>query len=232
MKEGKDDMSTQPITLRLPGENDYFTREAYKTLRSNIQFCGKGIKVIAVTSVMENEGKSTISLHIGKSFAELGKKVLVIDADMRKSVMAGRNTTADMPVGLSEILTGFKDPSECIYHVKDLDMRVVFAGTYPPNPVELLSTKDFAELIEACRTEYDYVVIDCPPLGMVIDAAVIAPLCDGVILVMSSRKVHYKQALKVIEWIEKSGAKFLGVVRNHNGKPDKNEKKRKHKKDE
>ena len=90
-------MSIEPITLNLPGKGEYFTQEAYKTLRTNIQFCGQNIKVIAITSVHENEGKSTVSLHIGKSFAELGKRVLVIDADMRKSVIAGRNTTANMP---------------------------------------------------------------------------------------------------------------------------------------
>ena len=223
-------MSTQPITLNLPGEKDYFTQEAYKALRSNIQFCGKDIKVIAVTSVQENEGKSTISLHVGKSFAELGKKVLVIDADMRKSVMAGRNTSAEKPNGLSELLTGLQDASECFYQVQDLDMYVMFAGTFPPNPVELLSSNGFAELIKTCRAEYDYIIIDCPPLGMVIDAAVIAPLCDGTIMVMSSHKVHYKQALNVIEQIEKSGAKFLGVVRNHKGRPE--QKKMKEKKAE
>ena len=67
-------MNLQPITLNLPGENEYFTQEAYKTLRTNIQFCGQHIRVIAITSVNENEGKSTVSLHIGKSFAELGKR--------------------------------------------------------------------------------------------------------------------------------------------------------------
>jgi capsular exopolysaccharide synthesis family protein len=214
-------MSLEPISLNLPGENEYFTQEAYKTLRTNIQFCGKNVRVIAVTSVRENEGKSTVSLHIGKSFAELGKKVLVIDADMRKSVIAGRNTTANSPSGLSEYLTGLKGADECFYPVKDLNMKVVFSGLYPPNPVELLNGESFSELINECRQEYDYIIIDTPPLGQVIDAAVVATKCDGVIMVLGSKKVHYKEAQELVDQIEKSGSKMLGIVLNHRNKSEK-----------
>lgn len=213
-------MSMEPITLKLVGEGDYFIQEAYKTLRTNIQFCGKNIKVIAITSVNENEGKSTISLHIGKSFADLGKKVLFVDADMRKSVIAGRNTTVDTPGGLSELLTELKEKEECFYPVKDLPMDVVFSGPYPPNPVELLNSDMFAKLIGDAREEYDYVIIDTPPLGQVIDAAVVATKCDGVIMVLGSSKVHYKQAQELVQQIEKSGSKMLGIVRNRRGKND------------
>ena len=79
----------EPIKLKLPGENDFFTQEAFKVLRTNLQFCGQDIKVIAVTSCNENDGKSTVAMHIAKSFAELDKRVLLIDADMRKSVLVG-----------------------------------------------------------------------------------------------------------------------------------------------
>ena len=211
----------EPIKLSLPGENEYFTQEAYKTLRTNIQFCGKKIKVIAMTSVNENEGKTTISLHVGKSFAELGKRVLVIDGDMRKSVAAGRNTSADNPNGLSELLTGLKTLEECIYNVADTTMDVIFSGPYPPNPVELLNGETFAKLIDDARLTYDYIIIDTPPLGYVIDAAVVATKCDGVIMVLGSSKVHYKQAKELVEQIQKSGAKMLGVVRNHRRKNEK-----------
>ena len=214
-------MNLEPIDLNLPGEGEYFTQEAYKTLRTNIQFCGQNIRVIAITSVNENEGKSTVSLHIGKSFAELGKKVVVIDTDMRKSVIAGRNTSANTPSGLSELLTGLKEKEQCFYPVKDLPMDVVFSGPYPPNPVELLNNEKFENLIKQCREDYDYIIIDTPPLGQVIDAAVVATKCDGVIMVLGSTKVHYKQAQELIEQIEKSGAKMLGIVRNHRRRNDK-----------
>ena len=87
--------------LKIPGKNDFFTQEAYKVLRTNLQFCGNDIRVIALTSCNENEGKSTVTLSLGKSLSELNKRVLVVDADMRKSIMAGRNTTAKNTVGLS-----------------------------------------------------------------------------------------------------------------------------------
>lgn len=203
--------------LKLDGTNDFFTQEAYKTLRTNLQFCGADVRVIAVTSCNENEGKSTISMNLGKSLAELGKEVLVIDADMRKSVMAGRNTNAKKPAGLSEILTGMITIGDGIYTTQYENLHLIFAGKYPPNPVELLSGKYFAALLSECRKVYDYVIIDTPPLGMVIDAAVIAPLCDGTAIVMAENRVRSKQALEVMAQLEKSDCKILGVIRNYVG---------------
>ena len=199
----------KPIQLNLPGNNDFFTEESYKVLRTNLQFCGKDVRAIALTSCNENEGKSTVSLHIAKSFADLGKKVLMIDADMRKSVIAGRNTSAVKPSGLSEVLTGLNTLEECLYPVEDSSLQILFAGQYPPNPVELLNSKYFE-----ARESYDYIIVDTPPLGQVIDAAVIAKQCDGVAMIISNSKVHYKDAQNVVDIINKSGCKMLGVIRN------------------
>lgn len=201
--------------LKLAGTEDFFTQEAYKVLRSNMQFCGQGIHTIAITSCFENEGKSTISLHLGKSFAELGKKVLVIDADMRKSVMVGRNSSSKNVKGLSELLTGLAGFQDCIYETQYESLNVIFAGKYPPNPVELLSSVHFTELLEAVKEKYDYVIIDLPPLGMVIDAAVVAPQCDGVALVVSVNNVKYSQAQEVVDQLKKSKSRILGVIKNN-----------------
>ncbi len=201
--------------LKLVGTDDFFTQEAYKVLRSNVQFCGQNIRVIAITSCYENEGKTTISLHLGKSFAELDKKVLVIDADMRKSVMAGRNSSSKDVKGLSELLTGLAKLEECVYESQYPGLHLIFAGKYPPNPVELLSSTHFAEFLEFVKEKYDYVIIDLPPLGMVIDAAVVAPQCDGVALVLSDDTVRYSQAQEVISQLKTSKSKILGVIRNN-----------------
>lgn len=204
----------ESIKLKLPGVNDFFTQEAYKVLRTNLQFCGQDIRVIAITSCNENEGKTTVALHLGVSLAKLGKKVLVLDADMRKSIMAGRNTTAVNPAGLSESLTGMRTVGECIFGTQYPTLHIMFAGKYPPNPVELLSSKRFSALLAEFRKVYDYIIVDTPPLGRVIDAAVVAPNCDGVVLVIGDKNVRYRQAQEVVAQLEKSNSKILGVVRN------------------
>ncbi len=201
------------ITLTLPGENNFFIEEAYKVLRTNLQFCGQDVKVICVTSCNENEGKSVVSLNVGKNFAALGKRVLVIDADMRKSVIAGRNLDVEDPKGLSEVLTGLCTLDECLYRVEDTEMHVLFSGQRPPNPVELVSGKYFDQLVQECRGRYDHIIIDTPPLGQVIDAAVIARACDGAVLVLGT-PTSYRRVQSVIDQLRKSGCNFLGIVRN------------------
>ena len=147
--EGKEDQEKTgvrimgKITLKLPGEKDFFTQEAFKVLRTNLQFCGQDVQVISITSCDENEGKTTVSLQLARSLAELGKNVLIIDADMRKSVMAGRNTDAKDIVGLSEVLTGMVKLKDAIYSTQYPTLQLIFAGKYPPNPVELLIGKYF-----------------------------------------------------------------------------------------
>ena len=201
--------------LKLAGSNDFFLQESFKTLRTNIQFCGPEVRVVAVTSCHENEGKTVVSLNLAKSFAELGKKVLVVDADMRKSVIAGRHTSVKGPAGLSEVLSGLEQVSECVYETQIPGLHLMFSGQYPPNPVELVGGSYFARLLRNARESYDYVIVDTPPLGMVIDAAVIAPQCDGVMMVMANDSVRVRQAQEVVAQLEKSGAKLLGVVRNN-----------------
>lgn len=204
--------------LKLSGTEDFFMQESYKVLRSNVQFCGQDVRTIAITSCYENEGKTTISLNLGKSFAELDKKVLVLDADMRKSVMAGRNTTSKEIKGLSELLTGLADFEDCVYETQYPSLNIIFAGKYPPNPVELLSSVHFEELLNVLRKQYDYIIIDLPPLGAVIDAAVVAPLCDGVALVISNDNVRCSVAQGVIDQLKTSKSKILGVIRNDTNK--------------
>ena len=207
----------EKINLTLSGQDDFFTIEAYKTLRTNIQFCGKDIRVIGVTSCTENEGKTTIALNIAKSFSELGKRVLVVDADMRKSVMAGRNTDAKDGVGLSEVLTGLSQLGDSLYATQYPGLNILFSGKYPPNPVELIGGKYFGAAIEALKNVYDYIFVATPPLGQVIDASIAATQCDGMILVIGNTKLHVKQIQDTVEQLKKSGCPILGAVRNHAG---------------
>ena len=202
------------LTLKLPGNDNFFVQEAYKTLRTNLQFCGQDVKVIVFTSVHENEGKSTIALHTAKSMADLGKKVLLLDADLRKSVLAGRNTNVRKAIGLSEVLTGMSSIQDCLYATQCPGLHILFAGKYPPNPVELLGSKYFAKLVTEARKVYDYVIVDTPPLGQVIDAAIVAPNCDGAVLVVGN-DVSASAASNVISQLKKTDCKILGAVHNY-----------------
>lgn len=201
--------------LKLPGEGNYFMQEAMNVLRTNIQFCGRDVKVIAITSCFANEGKSVISLMIGKSLSELGKKVLVIDADMRNSVMAGRNSDSRNVQGLSEVLTGLEAFDNIVYTTQYENLDVLFSGQYPPNPVELLNGQYFDQLLTEQKEHYDYIIVDTPPLGMVIDAAVISAKCDSAIVIIGKKDVKYRMAQDVVEQLKKSGCKVLGVVLNN-----------------
>ena len=116
------------------GEKDYRTEESFKTLRTNIMFSGVQNKVIAVTSCTPNEGKSTISLALAKSLAESGKSVLMIDADLRKSVLAGRVRAKDEVKGLSHFLSGLADTNEVLCRTQEERLIVIMAGVVPPNP--------------------------------------------------------------------------------------------------
>lgn len=202
------------VNFNTSASNDYLTSEAFKTLRSNVLFCGTDIKIILVTSTNEGEGKSTVATAFAKSFADISKRSLLIDADMRKSSILRRNIKSQNILGLSELLSGQADISQIIYSTQDANFDVIFSGRFPPNPVELLSSPKFKEYVEKLSKFYDYIIIDTPPLGPVIDAAVISSFCDGALLVISPGKTHYYQAVSAKEQLLKSGCRILGAVIN------------------
>ncbi len=207
--------STKHINLKTYVEDNYTMKEAYKSLRTNIQFCGDDVRVIAITSCMPNEGKSTITLELSKSLAELGKKVLLIDGDLRKSVLVNKYADAVGIEGLSQFLSGQAVLQDVLYSTQFPNFYMIFSGAFPPNPVELLSKNKFKDFVENAKSTFDYILIDCPPLGNVIDAAVIASVCDSAIMVISSNSVSYKFAKNVKSQLEKSGCRILGAVLNN-----------------
>lgn len=193
-------------------EKDYRANEAYKTLRTNIEFSGEDNKVIVFTSCTPGEGKSTVSLSLAASLAETGKKVLFIDADLRKSVLAQRHKLAVK--GLSHFLSGQADINGIIYKNQKTDLFVMFAGVIPPNPAELLGQSRFESLLNISRKLYDYVIVDTPPLGSVIDSAIIARRCDAAVLVIAANTISHKFAATVKGQLEKSDCPIIGVVLN------------------
>ena len=192
----------------------YDVNEAMKLLRTNLQFCGKDKKVIMITSTLADEGKSTVSMNLCRSLAQLGSRVVLLDADMRKSVLADRFTKERNLPGLSHLLSG-RNGLEDVLMETDMDnFHMILAGRVPPNPAELLSSARMQKLIEICREEYDYVIIDCPPINLVVDAAIVAPLCDGIVMVVSSGNVPYRLAQGALDQLQATGCPVLGAVLN------------------
>ncbi|MBE6750797.1 MAG: CpsD/CapB family tyrosine-protein kinase [Ruminococcaceae bacterium] len=194
--------------------NSFITKEAFKTLRSNLLFCSKDIKTILITSTIENEGKTTVTTELARSFSEINKKTLLIDADMRKSVILRKTIKTQNIMGLSELLSGQAEIGQVLYNTQIPNFDVIFSGRFPPNPVELLSSESFAEVISKLRNHYDYILIDTPPVYPIIDAAVIGAHCDGSVIVVSPGKPRIDETLYVKDQLEKGGCKILGVVVN------------------
>lgn len=204
----------QSVKLQFDQKNDYRIKEAFKTLRSNIEFSGSDIRVIAVTSCTPNEGKSSVAMEVAKSFAEAGSRTILIDADMRKSVLVGRYKTGAVRKGLSQSLIGKTTLEDTICETNLKNLYMIFAGPVPPNPSELLGDRLFEQMLQKLRKIFDYVIIDTPPLGSVIDAAVVAKRCDGTVIVVENNTVSYRFVQKVKEQLDKTESRILGVVLN------------------
>lgn len=194
-------------------EYPYAYSEELKQLRTNIEFSGSDKKVILMTSAYSQEGKSTLCLDLCRSFAELGKSVLLIDADMRLSTLANkRQAGSPVPKGLSHLLSGQTAMDNVLYQTNTPHFYTIFAGRVPPNPTELLSNKKMSSLISWARANFDIIFIDCPPIRIVADASVIAPLADGALVVIKSNIVSRKAALDVIKQLQRVNCPILGVV--------------------
>lgn len=209
-------MSRKKIEIKRMDEQDYGRREALNSLRTNLQFCGDDIKVLLLTSCTTNEGKSTISMQLALSLGEAGKRTLLIDADLRKSVLVGRHGMhADKEIkGLSHYLSGQEKIEDVIYESSLEKVDMIVAGPVVPNPTELLGNRYFEKLLEYGRENYDMVIIDSPPLGSVIDTAVIAPKCDGAVIVIESGAISYRFVQDVKKQLEMTGCRILGAVLN------------------
>ena len=204
----------QTVNFNAIEKLDFRTKESYKTLRTNLEFSGRDRKVISVTSCTPNEGKTSVSFQLALSVAEGGKRVVLVDADLRKSVLKGRYKTNASRYGLSHYLSGQASIADVTCKTNIENFYVIFSGPVPPNPSELLGNDAFRLLLEYLRNEYDYVIVDTPPLGSVIDGAVAAQYCDGTVVVIESGAISYKFAQKVKEQLEKVDCRILGVILN------------------
>lgn len=188
--------------------------EYYNSIRTNIQFSGRDLKVITLTSAQPGEGKSTTSTNLAISFAKAGFRTLLIDADTRNSVMSGTFKSNERYQGLTSFLSGNAELSDVICDTSIDNLMIIPAGQVPPNPTSLIQNDNFKSMIETVRGLYDYVIIDTPPLGLVIDAAILAHHSDASLLVVKAGADKRRTITKLREQLEQSGSVFLGVILN------------------
>lgn len=188
--------------------------EYYNSIRTNIQFSGRDLKVITLTSAQPGEGKSTTSVNLAISFARAGFRTLLIDADTRNSVMSGTFKSNERYQGLTSFLSGNAELSDVICDTSIDNLMIIPAGQVPPNPTSLIQNDNFKAMVETVRGLYDYVIIDTPPLGLVIDAAILAHHSDASLLVVKAGADKRRTVTKLKEQLEQSDSVFLGVILN------------------
>ncbi len=202
------------IKMQLPDISDYKMAEGLNQLKTNLAFCGDGIKAITITSSVPNEGKSSVALSLVRSMTENGKKILLVDCDLRKSVMAAKYHMEGIGKGMSHYLTGQATKEEIVYEVEKEGFYLTVAGPLSPDPTSLINSALFGKFIRQAKEVFDYVIVDAPPLGLVIDAVIIGQHTDGTIVVIEQGTIRRKMIQGVIKQLKKGNIRILGAVLN------------------
>lgn len=204
--------------------NQFDLNEVYRQLRTNIEFMqlDEQLQVVNITSTTKNEGKTTVSLNLAKIFATKYQGVLLIDCDLRNPSihkMIGQSNSK----GLSNLLSEYSNDMvvrdrEEVFHVQfnpeDYPLDVITTGTKVPNPTEVLSSNRFRKFMELVREQYNYIIIDCPPVGYVADAVPVSNISDGTLYVISCKEKHKKQVKNAITDLQRNGVNLVGTVLN------------------
>lgn len=200
----------------LNNDSPFAVKEAYVKLRTSLMFCmtaskNRVCRTFAVTSAMPSDGKSLTAANIAISYAMMDKKVMLIDADMRRPTQR-RLWNVRKSSGLCDFLANIGSLE--ISKVSELPLWIVCTGTIPPNPSELLSSDKMKGFVIACSERYDYVIIDTPPINTVADAQIVSTYVDGMLLVAKSGRTTADQLNMAIDTIKRAGGNLCGVVLN------------------
>lgn len=186
--------------------------EAYRTLRTNLQFSSvdEELKTILVTSSNASEGKTTTVCNLAVSFAQIGKKVLILEGDLRRPRLH-KYLNLSNQTGISNVLAQ-QVTAKSVIQTTVLDIDVLTCGPIPPNPAELLNSQRMKQLIENLKTQYDIILVDAPPVGVVTDAAILSTLVDGTLMVVASHQTDSDLALRAMKLLQNVEARILGTV--------------------
>lgn len=203
-------MDKEIIEIRNANRN-FAPMEAFKTLRTNLLYT-EDLKVIALTSSTPDEGKTITAFHLANSFAQMGKKVCLVDCDLRRSSLNDYLMLNKRYSGLSEALT--KQTKSYIRSTNVDNLFIVLSGKKPPNPSEILSSQSFDKVINELKKTFDYVIIDTPPVTVSMDATIVGRQADGVVLVVRNEFTKKKQLKRIKTELERNNARIVGVVLN------------------
>lgn len=204
---------------KLSLKNEMFTskqeKEIYRTLCTNIEFSGINNKVLAVTSIGEENRKSAVAFKLACALAKMERKVLYIDADICSSDRAERVTVSGAGVGLSHYLSGKAAMNECIYTTNVEGLFYLPAGVFTACAAQLLGSESFGKLLGEVRELYDYVIVDTAPLETMKEAEAAAKVCDGSIIVRESLRVSRKYMAACLAQLRQANPNIIGVVLNN-----------------
>lgn len=196
---------------------DYACSEALNTLCTNLSYCGREVRSILFTSRYEQEGKSGIAMNVMRTLAGYGKRVLLVDADLRCSTLARRYrfTYAQREnAGLAQHLAGMCELQDVVYRTNLPGAFILPAGHEVLNSMQLLASYRYGEMMDALRDEFDIVLVDSPPAGLIVDAIEIARYCDGAVIVVEYNRGRVQDVADVASNLAKTGCKVLGAVMN------------------
>ena len=195
----------------------YAGTEAIKTLCTNLTFSGDGVKRIMITSCHAAEGKSTISMNVMRTMAKLGKKVVLVDADLRRSTIQqhyGLQLPAPDSPGLTHLLAGMVREEDVLYATDIPGASIIPVVKTVSSSLSLLNSDKLGKLLDLLAQYFDYVIVDAPPIGALIDAAQIARFCDGTLLIVNYNTVRKQELVDAKQQLEATGCPILGTVIN------------------
>ncbi|MFY3792735.1 CpsD/CapB family tyrosine-protein kinase [Ureibacillus sp. MALMAid1270] len=221
-KKVNEKVNTKPRNLINLTESKSYISEQFRTIRANINFIlkDKELKTIVITSSIPGEGKSTNAANIAVAFAQEGKKVLLIDADMRRPTIH-YTFYLQNETGLSNVLTRTAQLQDTIQETPINGLNIITSGPIPPNPAELLASSYLEQLLDVVRSDYQIIIFDSPPILSASDAQILSNKCDGTVLVANINTLNKNDLKKTTHSLQSSKANLLGVILNNYkiGKP-------------
>ncbi|MBQ3088323.1 MAG: CpsD/CapB family tyrosine-protein kinase [Clostridia bacterium] len=213
-----DEKNVEPTNRTVP----FAVVESYKAIRTNLMFLLSQTRshTFEISSSLPGEGKSSCAVNLAIAFSQLGSKILLIDADLRKPSVY-RKLRLQNAKGLSSVLVDFCSFSEAVMSI-NANFDVLLSGPIPPNPSELLGSEQMTRLLDSVKDKYDYIIIDTPPINVVSDAVVLAAKTEGIVMVVQDKKTTHDEFKKAVSSLSFADARLLGVVLNSSA--DKNAK--------